>query len=163
MIWKIWKPVKGFEGRYEVSNKGQVRGLKRSSLLAPTIKANGYHSVKLYDGSKYTHKYIHRLVAEAYLDNPESKRTVNHLDGNKGNNDSDNLQWTTHSENHLHAYSTGLKEKKSSRGNTKLNDFEVSEVRLLLARGVTQKDIAEKFGVTRSCIADISSGRSWVV
>lgn len=156
-----WRPVKDYEGLYEVSNTGEVRGLKRGSLLTPTLKRNGYLSVKLSKNSKYTHKYIHRLVAESFIDNPENKETVNHKDGNKKNNFVDNLEWSTYSENHKHAYENGLKERKATRGNTKLTLQQVEEIRSLLNAGLTQREIASRFGVSRGTVCDIKLKRSW--
>lgn len=110
---EIWKDIKGYEGIYQVSNKGNVRGVVRpgssGQILTPIKSSHGYYGVMLYNHRKYKHATIHRLVAEAFIPNPEGKRTVNHMDGDKGNNAVSNLEWMTHGENHKHAYRTGLK------------------------------------------------------
>jgi hypothetical protein len=156
-----WKPVKGFEELYEVSNTGEVRGLKRGVLLSQTTKSNGYKSVKLSKNSKYEHRYVHRLVAEAFLENPQNKKTVNHKNGKKDMNNVENLEWLTYSENHKHAYNTGLKERKATRGNTKLSSPDVVKIRFLLSQGITHQTIADMFNVSRYTITDISIGKSW--
>lgn len=110
---EVWKPVRGYEDRYEVSNTGKVRSLNYrhkgiTKELKPTTEGKGYLMVGLCrDGSMKWGK-IHRLVAEAFLPNPENKREVNHIDGDKKNNVVDNLEWVTASENMKHAFKIGL-------------------------------------------------------
>lgn len=96
MIEEIWKPIKGFEGAYEVSTLGRVKSLKRkeAKILCACCR-NGYLSVHLED------KYyaIHRLVGLAFVPNPENKPEIDHIDGNRSNNEVGNLRWCTHREN----------------------------------------------------------------
>ena len=111
-----WKPVKGFEGFYEVSNRGSIRSVDRvinnrkykGRVMSKQISSNGYQTVQLYNNGRYKKFLIHRLVAESFLLNPENKRCVNHIDGIKINNNLDNLEWVTHSENAKHAFAIGL-------------------------------------------------------
>ena len=111
----------GFEGYYEVSNSGNIRSIDRlvpklskkvpkySKYIRKTINYNGYMKVTLSKRAiKYT-KRLHRLVAEAFINNPEGKPQVNHIDGAKTNNHISNLQWVTARENIQHAYDLGLK------------------------------------------------------
>jgi len=104
----MWKPVVGYEGLYEVSDTGQVRSLPRngtvsySRILRPN-NVRGYLQVALQKNGKRKDFKVHRLVADAFIPNPERKRTVNHIDGNKGNNRVENLEWATDSENQLHS------------------------------------------------------------
>ena len=107
---EIWKPVKGYEGIYEVSNKGNVKTLRKNVVMNQTIGVkNGYCYVGLYKDGKNRKALVHRIVAAAFIDNPMGKKTVNHIDGNKCNNAVDNLEWATYSENHKHAFKHGLK------------------------------------------------------
>lgn len=127
---EIWKPIKGYEELYEVSNLGNVRSLttiinckgakgidthiRNGKVLSKAIGTTGYYIVVLSRNSKTKQVRIHRLVAEAFLDNPNNYPCVNHIDGNKLNNNVDNLEWCTHSHNNKEAYRLGL--KKSTWG-----------------------------------------------
>jgi hypothetical protein len=121
---EVWLPVVGFEGHYEVSNYGDIRSVDRvversgptGDLFKPGkameqyVTPKGYCRVQLQAGKNRRHAMVHVLVAEAFLANPDSKPQVNHKDGIKTNNRSENLEWATSSENLEHAYETGLKQ-----------------------------------------------------
>lgn len=117
---EIWKPVKDFEGLYEVSNMGNVRSLNyrctgEIKILKPGKDKRGYLKVNLYKSSKYSSKRVHRLVATAFIPNLDNKTQVNHIDGNKQNNTVSNLEWCTNSENMQHAWRTGLRNEETKR------------------------------------------------
>jgi hypothetical protein len=105
--------VKGYEGLYEVDEQGNVYSLiqgrsRRKGILRQYQNERGYMKVNLYDiAGKCKKKYVHRLVAEAFMPNPLNKPVVNHKDCNVKNNSVDNLEWCTQSENILHAISLG--------------------------------------------------------
>lgn len=113
---EVWKTIPGFEGRYEVSDKGRIRSYSngrwgnqhKSRILKLKVNTSGYLCVNLYGGVECTCKMVHRLVAEAFIPNPENKPQVNHINGNKRNNKVENLEWVTASENQYHAVRTGL-------------------------------------------------------
>ena len=101
---EIWKPVKGYEGRYEVSNMGRVRSFaqdtKEGKVKYGNLNKNGYLTYLLYDGNgNKTWQPVHRLVAGAFIDNPNNYPQVNHKDENKTNNCVDNLEWCTNEYN----------------------------------------------------------------
>lgn len=106
---EIWKPVVGYLGFYEISNLGRVKSLKdnlgrdRELILKPQKRKDGYFTIEL----KRSTKFLHRIVAEAFIPNPENKPQVNHKDSNRENNQTGNLEWVTASENILHGYKYG--------------------------------------------------------
>lgn len=115
---EVWKPVVGFENLYQVSDFGRVKRIplkfkivgvknRRETMLRPEINKWGYAAVSLSYGKVKKMKTVHRVLMEAHVPNPENKRCINHLDGNKLNNNIDNLEWCTHSENSMHASRMG--------------------------------------------------------
>lgn len=90
---EIWKDVVGFEGLYKVSNLGNVKSLRNGKILIPSITIHGYKRITLCKNGKKENKVIHRLVAEAFLDNPKNFLCINHKDENKLNNCVENLEW----------------------------------------------------------------------
>ena len=105
---EYWKAIPGYGDKYEVSNLGAVRNKNTNQIKTQNTDKYGYARVNLKTGRKAEHKFIHRLVAGAFIDNPNNKPQVNHIDGNKLNNSIDNLEWVTCSENMIHAVENGL-------------------------------------------------------
>lgn len=120
---EIWKDIKDYEGLYQVSNFGRVRSLNhyikqknnskklyKGQILKPhsNHSGNGYYIIGLFKNNKRKSFLVHRLVAEAFIDNPENKPEVNHKDGITINNSVDNLEWATRREQMIHAYKHGL-------------------------------------------------------
>jgi len=116
---EAWKDIHGFEGYYQVSNTGKIKSLKRTvsntgnyigkitykeRLLKQTINRYGYHVVTLQKDGKRHFSIVHRLVANAFIENKESLREVNHIDRNKSNNNASNLEWCSRKQNVQHYY-----------------------------------------------------------
>ncbi len=94
---------------YSISTKGIVTNIKTQTIKKPWLGKVGYYYIDLYSNNQSTKVALHRLLAQTFIPNPDNKKTVNHIDGNKLNNTLANLEWATHSENNQHAYDTKLK------------------------------------------------------
>ena len=169
-----WKDIKGFEGFYQVSNFGRVKSLggwcgsakRREKIRATSLTKDGYAKVRLMHQGKDKTMRVHRLVAEAFIPNPEGKTTINHIDGNKENNRVDNLEWADRTEQMIHAYDIGLKTSivGSSNVNAKLTDDQVREIRKLYvpySREFSTVALAKKYGVTNRVIGLIVNGKAY--
>lgn len=168
-----WRPVLGYEGIYEVSSKGIVRSLEREGtrivkgkeqihrvsprVLSPSADTHGYLQVNLKreGGSKMI--FVHRLVALAFIDNPESKPQINHIDGDANNNCVENLEWCTNSENALHA----TRVLGKVRGFVKLTVDDVRSIREMALSGMQQKEIAEQFDIADTTVSSIITRKRW--
>jgi len=129
---EIWKDIEGYEDCYSISNFGRVKSKDRivkhgedsfltlkSQLIKQGVHTEGYPSVVLSKNKKSSTKYVHRLLAQTFIPNPENKRCVNHKDGNKKYNRLFNLEWVTHQENSDHAITNGLYNPKLNDGGKK--------------------------------------------
>jgi hypothetical protein len=176
---EIWKDIKGFEGLYQVSSFGRVKSLTRkvksgNNALKPIpevilkfkINKDGYCVIRPSKDGKHYDKFVHRVVAEAFILNPENKPHVNHKWGNKKDNRAVALEWNTQSENELHAFRTGLKEgrKGSQHHGAKLNESQVKEIKSLYkgrGKGLSQQKIADKFGIGNVQVSRIINDQRW--
>lgn len=122
---EIWKDIECYEGLYQVSNLGFIRSIDRISVSKKNVKAklkgktllltkdkDGYMQVVLSKKSKLTTVKVHRIVAKCFVDNPENKTQINHLNGIKDDNRAINIAWCTNSENNKHAYDTNLRKPR---------------------------------------------------
>lgn len=131
--------VKGFEG-YSLTKDGVVTNIKTGQVKTQRKGKNGYKTVNLWQNNTGKLIYMHRLLATEYIPNPENKRTVNHRDGDKLNNDPSNLEWATDSENIQHAYDTGL-----NKGSTKLITGDVETLYSRFISGESMGEIARDY------------------
>ena len=174
IIKEEWKDVEGYEGFYQISNLGRIKSLggwcgtakRKERIRSTSLTHDGYEKVRLnYQGKDKT-KRIHRLVAEAFIPNPENKDTVNHIDGNKRNNSVSNLEWVDRSEQMIHAYKMGLKKSRigSHNSNAKLTDEEVREIRksyIPYSKEFGTVALANKYGVTNRVIGLIVKNKAY--
>ena len=163
---EVWRDIKGYEGRYQVSSEGRVKTVERfksdgrhqrEGIRISEIDQKGYEFVLLFDGIGYHRFSVHVLVAKAFIPNIYNKPQVNHIDGNKLNNKVDNLEWCTASENQLHALRMGLARPRrgESHSSAKLSDADVIQIRDLRKRGYKLRELAERFGVCETHISRI--------
>lgn len=115
---ELWKDINGYEGYYQISSQGNVRSVDRfdgvhdrkGTVIKPNLKQNGYLQVGLRKHNTRKWFGVHRLVAIHFIENPNNKPQVNHIDGNKQNNTIENLEWVTEKENQTHAAKRGLRD-----------------------------------------------------
>lgn len=104
-------PIKGYEGLYTIDEFGNVYSIRRKCIVKPFVNSSGYLRINLYDSTGKSKKhYIHRLVADTFISNPNHLKIVNHKDCNKLNNHYINLEWCTQSENVVHSYKNGCQQ-----------------------------------------------------
>ena len=142
-----FRQVKGFEGHYSVSDDGKVYSHKRNIIMKLKLNTYGYLTIHLKNGDINKHPSVHRLVAEAFIPNPENKPTVNHIDGNKQNNHVSNLEWSTHKEQMDHAIATGL---VIPRGNSLYSpEFKLQVKAYFIEHGCSIAKLASTFGISQ--------------
>lgn len=174
---EIWEDVKRFEDRYKISNLGNIKSLpnkwyfsnggyreSKGKILKKRIGNTGYYYVCIRDKNKCIKKVnIHRIVAEAFIKNSNNKPFVNHIDGNKLNNNVNNLEWVTMQENFDHAVKNNLTAKGEKCALHKLTEKQVIEIRKLYKEksGWTYKKLSAAFNTCESNIYYILSGKYW--
>lgn len=166
---EYWKPVVGFEGLYEISNKGLVKTIPSKERYRPSqcgIKSHqinfGYCVVGLFKEGKPFYKRVHRLVAEAFIPNPDKKPCVNHKNGIKTDNRVENLEWCTYSENEEHSYKVLGKNIKGIKKTFKNGINEKCKKVLCIENNITYnsiKDAAISLKIHRANITAQINGR----
>ena len=147
---------------YEITTEGQVINKNNGHVLKPQPNGKGYLRVSI--GGKL--KFVHRLVAEKYIPNPNNYKQVNHKDGNKLNNSVDNLEWVTKSENIQHSYTYGSKKSPEGvlNGKAVLSEQDVKELRSSYIphdKEFGMKALAKKYGVSEPTINRVVHNRSY--
>jgi hypothetical protein len=159
---EIWKDIEG-HSKYEVSSLGRIRRLYKIGykFRKPVIQF-GYVNVtfSLMEG-RFKKYQVHRLVAIAFLENKENKLCVNHIDGNKSNNNVNNLEWCTHSENEQHSFDV-LKKVSNGIIRRKIDLKEIHIIKKMKKDGITQRSIAKKYNVSEGVISLIINNKSYI-
>lgn len=153
---EIWKAVPSEYKLYKVSNFGNIQVFYNGAWTSKQTKITkeGYMVARVSRHKKKVELRIHRLVAEAFIPNPNNKPYINHKDGNRCNNHVDNLEWVTPLENTHHAMRRG-------KYAVKLHPEQITQIRKLHSEGHNQVQLGKKFGVTNGMICHIIKGRKW--
>ena len=156
--------IPDYDGVYQVSNLGRIRNAHRNNRVLSQSTSTGYAHVSLNKNGVQKSFLVHRLVAKAFIPNIDNKPEVNHLDGNKLNNHSTNLEWVTAQENQIHSVIIGLKKTGESAANNKLSQDDVASIRREYkpnTRGCGCKALAKKYGVNGGTIWNIVNNKYW--
>lgn len=163
-----WADVIGYEGLYEVSTDGRVRTvqhvtnghvIRSRELTISVYKSQRYARVRLYKNGKSKDLVVHRLVAEAFIPNPERKPQVNHIDGNKRNNSVSNLEWCTQAENNRHAIDNGLQDPSVMIETTRKKVLQLDMGGNVVKEWRSLSDAARALGLQVSNISHCCKGR----
>jgi len=169
---EIWKDIPNYEGLYQVSNLGRIKSLKRKvrskggsfkivkERFLRSWMNRGYSQVDLSKNNKTKAFSVHRIVMIAFIG--ESELDVNHKNGIKTDNRLENLEYCTKSENMLHAYKKGLQKPLlgEKHGSSKITEGQAKAIKYG-HKGMLQKDIAEIYGIGKSTVCQIRSGKLW--
>ncbi|MBN2365735.1 MAG: NUMOD4 motif-containing HNH endonuclease [Calditrichaeota bacterium] len=174
-LTEIWEQIQGF-GDYQISNHGRVKSFKYKTprILKQSPNAEGYMRIVLYKNKKAYTKKVHRLIAQAFISNPQNFPCINHKNGIKIDNRIVNLEWCTYKENHIHARKIGLYPitdryrlnlslaKRGEKSSTKLKSIDVIKIRDDYAKGAAnQFELVEKYLVGQDYISRIVNKKVW--
>lgn len=159
---EIFANIEGFDN-YRVSTKGNVYSISRDIILKPWITYDGYRQIRLCNKSNHKAFKIGRLAALVYLPNPENKPCVNHIDGNKLNDNLTNLEWATYSENTKHSFRLGLQSNLGeNHSQHKITEDIVIDIRKTNATGkYNLRTLSDIFGLSRSHLSAIINKKYW--
>lgn len=177
---EIWENIRDYGGDYQISNYGRVRSVDRikpyyshngkrnttvfykGRLLKP-YKDKYYWTVKIIRNGKYKTHLIHRLVAKAFIPNPENKRCINHIDFDTTNNLPNNLEWCTHGENIWHTVKHNRNNPTIGEAHpcAKLKELDVLRIRGMVKSGIPKRRLARIYNVSNTTIIGICNGRLW--
>jgi len=162
------KEVRVPKTNYYVNSKGEVitynwRNTGKRAVLKPATDKKGYRRVGLIIDGRLVTRKVHRLIANAFIPNPQGKPQVNHIDGNKSNNHVGNLEWVTQSENKKHSFALGLENNNGSNNPySKLNEKDVLMIRRCFDEKIkSTRDLANEYGIHISTVRKIGNRKVW--
>ena len=154
---QIWKDIEGYKGHYQISNYGNVRSLKKDAFLMKGGYLKGYKIISLWKNGTGKMFRVHRLVAAAFIPNPDNKPCIDHIDGDRANNHADNLRWVTAKENsnNYNAPNT-YKGKKINKGGKAVLQYDLEGN--FIKEWVTTMEIQRQLNYHRSNISNCCNG-----
>lgn len=164
---EVWRWVAGFEGLYMVSNQGRIMAVPKRThrdgfVMSQPTGRNGYKTVHLRNGKTEKRPSVHRVVATAFIPNPDNLPEVNHIDGNKSNNRVENLEWCTRSENLIHAIRVLGRPKPPRQDVSPNRHLTFEQAQAIRADNRTQRVIAEEYGITQASVSLIKRGITYL-
>jgi len=176
---EFWKDIKGYEGFYQLSNFGNIKSVNRCIIrsngrkqtfkgikLSPSMSKIGYYVIALQKKGYIKRHYIHRLLAQTFIQNIDNKPYINHINGIKSDNRLENLEWCTHFENMLHSRLIGLNmvigQKGENHSQSKLTNNQVLEIKNKLKSGARGFELAKEYNVSQSTICGIKNKRTHI-
>lgn len=161
---ELWKPIQGYEGKYEASTLGQIRSLKSGKILVQCYDGRGYYKhVTLWKNGTSKCRNVHRLVAETWIDNPNGYKEINHIDEDKTNNAVSNLEWC----DHIYNNNYGSKLHKTRGTGNPMNKVSEDVVRAIRTEFIDRDPehgltaLAKKYGLSVSHTCSIIKGERW--
>jgi hypothetical protein len=172
---EIWKDIEGYDGYYQISRlgrikrvdamingKGGVRRIRKGRILVQSIKSNGYYMVQLSVYSKEKLHTVHRLLALAFIPNPEKHPLVNHINGDRTDNRLENLEWCTHSHNITEGFKYRSKHSINNHPIHKLTTKDILAIRAkYIPRIYTMPMLSKEYGVMETTIDNIIKRKTW--
>ena len=165
---EIWKDIKQYNGKYQASDNGRIRNAKKK-VLKTFIDKSGYLLVSLYKDGKNKTFRVHRIIYETFFGDIPNDFQINHKDFNRSNNKINNLEAVTREQNVKHSLHNTIRANaydangnRISKGNSKINKEIAEEIRTIYAtEDVTYNDLAKAYGIKRSTVGDVITGKSW--
>lgn len=170
---EIWVDIKGFEGLYQISSYGRIKSydryirngfntyIKKGKIRKNQFSNNGYYIIIFNINTKMYQYLIHRLVASNFIPNENNYSQVNHKDGNKLNNNVENLEWITPSNNIIHSINNNLTSQwGETHKSTKLKKEDIKEIRKL-GKTMSRTDISKEYGISIKAVCNIINNKTW--